>query len=147
MILDITAIIFSMIIFFTSFYCYARSNKLPITTPLSMNEYFSGIFFLRNKHPSLFFGRVALLIGFPVSYILRFIRDGEGAAYFPLIVITWCITLYCYKYANRFNSVAEEQRGIFSIFLKGKTYGMASILLWLLRTLYMGSVIYALLNR
>ncbi len=147
MIPDIIAIIFSMIIFFMSFYCYARSTKLPLTTPIGMNEYFSGIFFLRKEHLSLFFGRMALLIGFPVSYVLRFIRDGEGVAYFPLIVITWCITLYFYKYANRFDSVAEERRGIFSIFLKGKTYGMASTLLWLLRILYIGSAIYALLNR
>lgn len=112
-----------------------------------MNEYFSGIFFLRKSSFSLFLGRVALLIGFPLSYALKFIRDGEGVIYFPLIVITWFIALYFYKYANFFKMVAEGHKGFFSILLKGKTCGLAGALLWLLRALYIASVIYVLLNR
>ncbi|EAQ4583725.1 hypothetical protein DBS38_17935 [Salmonella enterica] len=144
---DIITIILSMVIFFMSFYHYARSTNLPLTSPIGMNEYFSGIFFLRKRSLSLFFGRIALLMGFPLSYTLRFIRDGEGAVYFPLIVITWGIALYFYIYADRFNGVAEERKGFFSILLKGKTYGMASTSLWLLRILYIASVIYVFLCR
>ncbi|AUT98663.1 hypothetical protein C3454_00010 [Citrobacter europaeus] len=112
-----------------------------------MNEYFSGIFFLRKSSFSLFLGRVALLIGFPLSYVLKFIRDGEGVIYFPLIVITWFIALYFYKYASCFNGVAEGQKGFFSILLKGRAGGLAGTLLWLLRALYIASVIYVFLNR
>ncbi|EGB0711121.1 hypothetical protein H6X95_004064 [Salmonella enterica] len=112
-----------------------------------MNEYFSGLFFLRKNSFSLFLGRIALFIGFPLSYALKFIRDGEGVVYFPLIVITWFIALYFYKYASRFNGVIEDQKGFFSILLKGKTFGLAGILLWLLRALYISSVIYVFLNR
>lgn len=67
-----------------------------------MNKYYSGIFFLRKSSFSLFWGQVALLIGFPLSYALKFIRDGEGVIYFPLIVITWFIVLYFYKYTKHF---------------------------------------------
>lgn len=144
---DIITITLSMAIFFMSFYHYARSSKLPLNSPVGMNEYFSGIFFLRKSSFSLFLGRVALLIGFPLSYALKFIRDGEGVIYFPLIVITWFIALYFYKYANFFNMVAEGHKGFFSILLKGKTCGLAGALLWLLRALYIASVIYVLLNR
>ncbi|RRZ97080.1 hypothetical protein EGK14_01935 [Erwinia sp. 198] len=144
---DIITIILSMVIFFMSFYYYARSAKLPLTSPIGMNEYFSGIFFLRKGSLSLFFGRIALLVGFPLSYALKFIRDGEGAVYFPLIVITWGIALYCYKYANRFNGVAEERKGFFNILFKGKTYGIAGTSLWLLRILYIASVVYVFLYR
>lgn len=144
---DIITITLSMAIFFMSFYHYARSSKLPLNSPVGMNEYFSGIFFLRKSSFSLFLGRVALLIGFPLSYALKFIRDGEGVIYFPLIVITWFIALYFYKYANFFNMVAEGHKGFFSILLKGRTCGLAGALLWLLRALYIASVIYVLLNR
>ncbi|WP_186373577.1 hypothetical protein [Yersinia rohdei] len=144
---DIITITLSMAIFFMSFYHYARSSKLPLNSPVGMNEYFSGIFFLRKSSFSLFLGRVALLIGFPLSYALKFIRDGEGVIYFPLIVITWFIALYFYKYANFFNMVAEGHKGFFSILLKGKTCGLAGALLWLLRALYIASVIYVFLNR
>lgn len=144
---DIITITLSMAIFFMSFYHYARSSKLPLNSPVGMNEYFSGIFFLRKSSFSLFLGRVALLIGFPLSYALKFIRDSEGVIYFPLIVITWFIALYFYKYANFFNMVAEGHKGFFSILLKGKTCGLAGALLWLLRALYIASVIYVFLNR
>jgi|SRR5471030_401720 len=144
---DIITITLSMAIFFMSFYHYARSSKMPLNSPVGMNEYFSGIFFLRKSSFSLFLGRVALLIGFPLSYALKFIRDGEGVVYFPLIVITWFIALYFYKYANLFNMVAEGQKGFFSILLKGKTCGLAGALLWLLRALYIASVMYVFLNR
>lgn len=144
---DIITITLSMAIFFISFYHYARTSNMPINSPVGMNEYFSGIFFLRKSSFSLFSGRVALLIGFPLSYALKFIRDGEGAVYFPLIVITWFIALYFYKYASLFNIVAEGQKGFFSILLKGKICGLAGALLWLLRTLYIVSVIYVFLNR
>ena len=147
MISDIIVITFSMIIFFMSFYIYAKSNNFPLTTPIGVNEYFSGIFFLRKECPSLFWGRIALLIGFPVSYFLKFIRDGEGVAYFPLIVTTWGVALYFYKYANCFNSVDGERKGFFSILFKGEIYGIASALLWLLRILYIASLIYVQLNR
>ena len=140
-------IIFSMVIFFISFYRYAKRVKLPLTSPVDMNEYFSGVFFLRKGTLSLFFGRMALLIGFPLSYFLNFIRDGEGAVYFPLIMTIWFIALYFYKYANRFNGVAQEQKGFFYVLIKGKTYGMAKVLLWLLRILYIASVIYVFLYR
>jgi len=139
---DIITITLSMAIFFMSFYHYAKSAKLPLSSPIGMNEYFSGIFFLRKEVVSLFWGRIALLVGFPLSYAFKFICDGEGIAYFPLIVITWFITLYFYKYAAHFNGVAEEQKGFFSILLKGKIYGLAGALLWLLRALYIASVIY-----
>ncbi|HEN4999181.1 TPA: hypothetical protein U6I48_004749 [Klebsiella aerogenes] len=145
--LDILTITLSMAIFFMSFYHYARSSKMSLNSPVGMNEYFSGIFFLRKSSSSLFLGRVALLIWFPLSYVLKFIRDGEGVVYFPLIVITWFITLYFYKYANIFNAAPDGQKGFFSILLKGKIYGVAGVLLWLLRTLYIASVIYAFLNR
>ncbi|UJD96738.1 hypothetical protein FS593_00295 [Lelliottia amnigena] len=112
-----------------------------------MNEYFSGIFFLRKTSFSLFFGRVALLIGFPLSYALKFIRDGEGVVYFPLIVITWFIALYFYKYANLFNVLDDGRKGFFSIFLKGKVCGLAGVVLWSLRALYIASVMYVFLNR
>lgn len=140
-------IILSMVIFFISFYRYARSAKLSLTSPVGMNEYFSGIFFLRKGTLSLLFGRIALLIGLPLSYFLNFIRDDEGAVYFPLIMTTWFIALYYYKYANRFNGVAQEQKGFFYVLIKGKTYGMAKALLWLLRILYIASVIYVFLYR
>lgn len=144
---DIITITLSMAIFFMSFYQYARSTKIPLNSPVGMNEYFSGIFFLRKSSFSLFLGRVALLIGFPLSYALKFIRDGEGVIYFPLIVITWFIALYFYKYASCFNGGAEGQKGFFSILLKGRTGGLAGTLLWLLRVLYIASVIYVFLNR
>ena len=142
---DIITIILSMVIFFMSFYHYARSTNLPLSSPIGMNEYFSGIFFLRKRTFSFFWGRIALLIGFPLSYILKFIRDSEGAVYFPLIVITWGVALYFYIYANRFNGVTEERKGFFRIFYKGKTNGMASTSLCFLRILYIASVIYVLL--
>lgn len=144
---DIITITLSMAIFFMSFYHYARSSKMPLNSPVGMNEYFSGIFFLRKSSFSFFLGRVALLIGFPLSYALKFIRDGEGIVYFPLIVITWFIALYFYKYANLFNMAAEGHKGFFSILLKGKVCGLAGALLWLLRALYIASVIYVFLNR
>jgi len=144
---DIITIILSMIIFFMSFYHYARCTKLPLTSPIGMNEYFSGIFFLRKGALGLFFGRISLLLGFPLSYAFKFFRDGEGAVYFPLIVITWLIALYFYKYSNHFNEITEGQKGFFSILLRGKTYGMAETLLWLLRTLYIASIIYVILRR
>ncbi|WP_169402284.1 hypothetical protein [Rouxiella aceris] len=144
---DIITITLSMAIFFMSFYHYARSTKIPLNSPVGMNEYFSGIFFLRKSSFSLSWGRVALLIGFPLSYALKFIRDGEGVVYFPLIVITWFTALYFYKYAGCFNGVVEGQKGFFSILLKGKIGGLAGILLWLLRALYIASVIYVFLNR
>lgn len=144
---DIITITLSMAIFFISFYYYARSSKMPLNSPVGMNEYFSGIFFLRKTSFSLFFGRVALLIGFPLSYALKFIRDGEGVVYFPLIVITWFIALYFYKYANLFNVLDDGRKGFFSILLKGKACGLAGVVLWLLRALYIASVMYVFLNR
>jgi hypothetical protein len=144
---DIITITLSMAIFFISFYYYARSSKMPLNSPVGMNEYFSGIFFLRKTSFSLFFGRVALLIGFPLSYALKFIRDGEGVVYFPLIVITWFIALYFYKYANLFNVLDDGRKGFFSILLKGKACGLAGVVLWLLRALYITSVMYVFLNR
>lgn len=144
---DIITITLSMAIFFISFYYYARSSKMPLNSPVGMNEYFSGIFFLRKTSFSLFFGRVALLIGFPLSYALKFIRDGEGVVYFPLIVITWFIALYFYKYANLFNVLDDGRKGFFSIFLKGKACGLAGVVLWSLRALYIASVMYVFLNR
>jgi len=140
---DIITIMLSMIIFFLSFYYYARSINMSLSSPASMNEYFSGLFFLR-RGGSLFWGRIALFLGFPLSYALRFIRDGEGAVYFPLIFITWLIALYYYKYAKCFDG---EDKGFFSILLKGKIYGVAGTLLWLLRILYITSIIYAFLYR
>lgn len=145
--LDIITITLSMAIFFMSFYYYAISTKIPLNSPVAMNEYFSGIFFLRKSSFSLFLGRVALLIGFPLSYALKFICDGEGVVYFPLIVITWIVALYFYKYAGCFNGIAEGQKGFFSILLKGRTGGLAGTLLWMLRALYIASVIYVFLNR
>ncbi|WP_041689188.1 hypothetical protein [Enterobacter sp. 638] len=144
---DIITITLSMAIFFISFYYYARSSKMPLNSPVGMNEYFSGIFFLRKTSFSLFFGRVALLIGFPLSYALKFIRDGEGVVYFPLIVITWFIALYFYKYANLFNVLDDGRKGFFNILLKEKACGLAGVLLWLLRALYIASVMYVFLNR
>lgn len=144
---DIITITLSMAIFFISFYYYARSSKMPLNSPVGMNEYFSGIFFLRKTSFSLFFGRVALLIGFPLSYALKFIRDGEGVVYFPLIVITWFIALYFYNYANLFNVLDDGRKGFFSILLKEKACGLAGVLLWLLRALYIASVMYVFLNR
>lgn len=144
---DIITITLSMAIFFMSFYHYARSSKAPLNSPVGMNEYFSGIFFLRKRSFSLFMGRVALLIGFPLSYALKFIRDGDGVVYFPLIVITWFVALYFYKYANLFNKVDERQKGFFSILIKGQTCGLPGALLWLLRALYIASVMYVFLNR
>ncbi|MNE23438.1 hypothetical protein D3C80_1166910 [compost metagenome] len=144
---DIITITLSMAIFFISFYYYARSSKMPLNSPVGMNEYFSGIFFLRKTSFSLFFGRVALLIGFPLSYALKFIHDGEGVVYFPLIVITWFIALYFYKYANLFNVLDDGRKGFFSILLKGKACGLAGVVLWLLRALYIASVMYVFLNR
>lgn len=144
---DIITITLSMAIFFISFYHYARSSKMPLNSPVGMNEYFSGIFFLRKTSFSLFFGRVALLIGFPLSYALKFIRDGEGVVYFPLIVITWFIALYFYNYANLFNVLDDGRKGFFSILLKEKACGLAGVLLWLLRALYIASVMYVFLNR
>lgn len=120
---------------------------MPLNSPVGMNEYFSGIFFLRKTSFSLFFGRVVLLIGFPLSYVLKFIRDGEGVVYFPLIVITWFIALYFYKYANLFNVLDDGRKGFFSILLKGKACGLAGVVLWLLRALYIASVMYVFLNR
>ena len=145
--LDIITITLSMAIFFMSFYHYARSTKIPLNSPVAMNEYFSGIFFLRKSSFSLFLGRIALLIGFPLSYALKFICDGDGVVYFPLIVTTWIIALYFYKYAYFFISIAEGKKGFFSILLKGKIGGLAGALLWMLRALYIASVIYVLLNR
>ncbi|EHY4775613.1 hypothetical protein QHZ39_002727 [Salmonella enterica] len=144
---DTITITISMAVFFMSFYHYARRTKIPLNSPVGMNEYFSGLFFLRKNSFSLFLGRIALFIGFPLSYALKFIRAGEGVVYFPLIVITWFIALYFYKYASRFNGVIEGQKGFFSILLKGKTFGVAGILLWLLRALYISSGIYVFLNR
>ena len=144
---DIITVILSMGIFFISFFHYSRKTNLPLTSPIGMNEYFSGIFFLRNSSLSLFFGRIALLVGFPLSYSLKFIRDDEGAVYFPLIIITWIMALYFYIYANRLNEATEKQKGLFSILIKGKTYGMASTSLWFIRISYSASIIYALLYR
>lgn len=120
---------------------------MPISSPKTMNEYFSGMFFLRECSIHLFFGRTAVLIGFPLSYFLKYIENGEGVVYFPLIITTWLIALYFYKYANRLNEVPGEQGGFFSILLKGKTYGPASFLLWLLRISYIASIIYVILAR
>lgn len=53
---DIITIIISMVIFFMSFYHYARSTKLPLNPPVGMNEYFSVIFFLRKGPPAYFWG-------------------------------------------------------------------------------------------
>jgi len=144
---DTITIILSMAIFFISFYNYIKSIDMPISSPKTMNEYFSGMFFLRECSIHLFFGRTAVLIGFPLSYFLKYIENGEGVVYFPLIITTWLIALYFYKYANRLNEVPGEQGGFFSILLKGKTYGPASFLLWLLRISYIASIIYIILVR
>lgn len=144
---DIITIALSLAIFFISFFHYARSNMLPLNSPIGMNEYFSGIFFLRRKSFSLFMGRIALLVGFPLSYSLKFISGGQGVAYFPLIVITWFLALYFYKYAGHFKGAVDGRKGFFSILLAGKTYGFAGALLWFLRALYIASVMYVLLFR
>lgn len=140
--LDIITIILSMAVFFIAFYSNAKTTNLSLNSPSSMNEYFSGIFFLRKSSYSLLFGRIALLIGFPVSYILKFINDGTVFFYLPLILTTWLIALYFFKYASHFNDETDVQKGFFSILLKGKTYGLAGFLLWLIRFLYLTSVIY-----
>lgn len=144
---DIITIMLSMVIFFIAFYHYARSIKMPLNSPVSMNKYFSGLFFLRKGSLSLFLGRIALFFGFPLSYAFKFIRDGEGGSYFPLIFTTWLIALYCYKYAKYFNEVEGGEKGFFSILLKGKNHGLADALLWFLRVSYITSIIYVLLHR
>lgn len=53
---DIITIILSMIIFFMSFYHYARSTKLSLISPIGMNEYFSGIFFSERDLSACFLG-------------------------------------------------------------------------------------------
>lgn len=137
--------VLSMMIFFIMYYFYAMFAKLSLNSPLSMNEYFSGIFFLRNGR-GLFWGRVALIVGFPLSYILKFMEDGSGIFYFPLLFTTWLIFLYFFKYAKHLKG-NNAQDGFFSILLKGKADGIAGVLLWLLRALYFTSVVYVFLKR
>lgn len=137
----------SLLTFFVSFFFYARNRKLVLSSGLSMNDFFSGIFFLRKSTLTLILGRISLFIGVTAAHIASYIRTGNGKEYFLPMIVMWLAIIYFWFLGREKKESGEQEMDFFHTLLFSRKVGSKKLtfFLWLLRIFFIFSNVYALI--
>lgn len=138
----------SLLIFFIAFYTYERKKETSLSSKEAMDDFFSGIFFLRNTTTSLIFGRIALFIGIPLAYVLTYITNNIGLEYVLSIISLWSIAFYFWIIYKNEDLLKKSRINFFTEFLFSKEKKGASVFfLWLTRFFFIFSIIFVIWKR
>jgi hypothetical protein len=137
----------SMLVFFLSFFFYEREKENSLKSSKAMNDFFSGIFFLRNTEIILICARIALFLGIPSSYICIYIKNGTGIEYFPSMISLWLIMIYFWMFSKIENITKIQKLNFFYELFFVHRNGCFGAVLWILRLFLIFSVIYAFIYR
>ncbi|HDU8611200.1 TPA: hypothetical protein RG697_002829 [Morganella morganii] len=112
----------SMVSFFLSFFFYERKKKAPLTSSKAMNDFFSGVLFLRENNINLIVGRCSVFLGIPISYFIVCVRNKYGIECLPSIISLWNIAIYFFIYSSVLGNREVINRDFFIsyLFLMGK---------------------------
>ncbi|MCA6222782.1 hypothetical protein [Photorhabdus antumapuensis] len=144
--IDIIISLICLLVFFLSFLVFCRRNKLSLTSSISMNDFFSGIFFLRDENVSLWGGRISLFIGVPMIYFFKYFNNKSGSEFFPLIICTWGVAVYFrFSYNHSQYNKNRINTSLFYEFFITQKKGSQGLLLWIIRSSFVASMLYALL--
>ncbi|ENN8378998.1 hypothetical protein ACAX46_004473 [Providencia rettgeri] len=139
--------VLSMLSFFLSFFFYERKMKVPLTSSKAMNDFFSGIFFLRENNINLIVGRCSIFLGIPTAYIIVYVRNRYGIEYLPSIISLWIVAVYFFIYSSVLGDREVINRDFFyELFISNGEKGFR-IYLWCVRLIFISSIMFAFIFR
>ncbi|HBC0990262.1 TPA: hypothetical protein OOF36_003539 [Morganella morganii] len=139
--------VLSMVSFFLSFFFYERKKKVPLTSSKAMNDFFSGVFFLRENNINLIVGRCSIFLGIPTSYFIVYVKNRYGIEYLPSIISLWIVAVYFFIYSSVLGHREVINRDFFyELFVSNGEKGFR-IYLWCVRLIFISSIMFAFIFR
>lgn len=137
----------SIVSFFLSFFFYERKKKVPLTSSKAMNDFFSGVFFLRENNINLIVGRCSVFLGIPISYFIVCVRNKYGIEYLSSMISLWIVAIYFFIYSSALGNREVINRDFFYELFISNGEKEFRIYLWCVRLIFISSIMFAFIFR